>query len=316
MFTKIFKFCLIYLNCIIIIKIMNWGLISKYKNFNSIQQKSFLVGGLLMIAIGLFVSHNIFFNSKTVLSVDGELIHQNEKIVELISKIVKKQLESVIELELSYVNDDHFISLIKKGEWESAVALVSKPLKASNSFVERVVIVDNLGNVKSDFPQKIEVHGLNFSKRDWFLGATKHLTPYVSEVFYGVATPRMNVVAVAVPITDPKLKTLMGVLTFQVYLNKFDELVKNINIVPGSSALLVDQYGNIVSGGESLISGKIPNQASKPDVRSSIRGEKGSKIMLLDGEYYISSFAPVLPFGWSVLLRIPYSEIDYHQARQ
>lgn len=246
-----------------------------------------------------------------VISLDREILEKNEVIVDLAAQVIGKRLESLLYIGLMYASKEEVILLVQDGKWAEAALLTSAAIADSGNMIERVFLTDNYGNLQADFPEIPAVHGLNFSYREWFQGYSEQQEPYLSGPYVRTAEPKMRVVALALPIGKNKLGLALGILVFQIQLEKFNELTTSVLESPEHALFIVDRKGMMVCHpSEGLEETDNRDFSGDADVASVISGNSGSQIVSLDGTQHLSSFRSIPPFGWGVVLRTPLDYLD------
>ena len=161
--------------------------------------------------------------------------------------------------------------------------------------------------------------GKNYSARDYFQGVKRRWKPYVSEVFYRQATPRLMVVAVAAPIRDTD-GTILGIIEFHYRLQSLTDWLKNCLLDHDGYVFVIDHGGRVAAHPRLDLQMDLHTEfAVLEPVRKALRGES-SMLEYQDpvaAQTMIATFMPVEVSGnfWVVVAQQPaakaYAAIDH-----
>ncbi len=217
---------------------------------------------------------------------------------------LEEKLESLIHLGESFADHPRVREAILAGNWDKAIDLLSifKTL-TEEPFLDRIFLADAQGTETADFPELTGAVGKNFAFRDWYKGITATGKPYVSEIYRRTAEPQINVVAVAIPITDSE-SLLKGILVLQLRPDRFLDWLKDIDVGQGGLVYVVDQHGNLVAHPKLDPQGEIENFSKVPIIEQVLRGESGTQIQYnpIEKEERLAAYEPVRKYGWGVIV--------------
>src|SRR5690606_2237774 len=115
------------------------------------------------------------------------------------------------------------------------------------SRIDRAFVTDTTGLLWSDYPKAPESLKKRFDDRDWFKGVSNGWQTYVSAVYRRHAEPRRLLVAVATPVMEPKSGEVLGVLVYQVTLDKVVAALNSIEVGEQGHAFLLDHTGTVAA---------------------------------------------------------------------
>ena len=181
--------------------------------------------------------------------------------------------------------------------------------------VDRAAVYDLTGTLWSDYPMAPETLNQNFATRDYFVGVSKTWKPYISEAYRRSAAPQPWVVSVTVPIR-PKGKPdaqPVGVLAFQVRLEKIAAWLRRLNVGHSGYAIVLDHNGAVAAHARvSLQDHPYLEYAQLPAVRAALSGQATSSEYVdpLMHQRMAARFIPVKIGGhyWVVIAQQPVSE--------
>ena len=186
------------------------------------------------------------------------ILAERRSLSVLSAAIIHENLNSLLNLGISYTTRPRVIEYIEKEDWKGAISITTHALDLFPSF-DRIIFYDPDGVVKADMPHaKPSVIGQNRADREWYNSVKRSWKPHISGVYIRGAEPKMPVVSVTVPIkTMTSLTTaghstargeqkVIGILQFQIKLDIFNDWINNLDIGPGSIIYIVDQYGRLV----------------------------------------------------------------------
>lgn len=168
------------------------------------------------------------------------------------------------------------------------------------------------------FSSQINLSQLNFAFRDWYLGATRTGTTYVSEVYVS-ANEKHNVIAIAVPMYADSNPTLNGIFVGALNLGMVQRSLSGMNFGQNEYLLIVDHNNNIVIDSRKLESDteirtfslSFNEQITDNDIRTSIEKMDGKDSLIIyktmsvgTHKWYVVSIQPYADaFAQSIALR-------------
>jgi PAS domain S-box-containing protein len=178
-------------------------------------------------------------------------------------------------------------------------------LKAANPRLAGAFITDAEGRLRDVVPVSPEIHGEDFSYRDWYSGALAGDEPYVSEAYETKISGHDLVVAVSSPIRRAGDGQIIGVLAAIYDLQTLQGFSDELAEAQGVTLRITDQRGVLIASpgadGSQLINAK-----DQDGVTAALNGGDGlNTIMDADGEEWLSAYWPVADIGWTVTTRVP-----------
>ncbi|MBU2621043.1 MAG: cache domain-containing protein [Proteobacteria bacterium] len=237
----------------------------------------------------------------------------------LAAATVEENLDNLVNLGISYTTRRGVVEYIEKGDWKSALNLITQSME-SFPYFERLVLHDSQGVIKADMPVATpSVVGQSRADRDWYIGVKRSWKPYISRVYIRGAEPKIPVVTVAVPIKTMPTKTktdslaagkgqkVVGVLQFQITLDLFHRWIDKINYGPGSIIYIVDQYGGLVYHPKYIKERTVTDFSSVGIVTKVLKGIRGCEVNYnpIEKEERVASYEPVSSYGWGVVVTQP-----------
>jgi signal transduction histidine kinase len=215
---------------------------------------------------------------------------------------VNEYVRGTVEYTEAYSRRQMLIDACRRRDGSSARAIL-REFAECNSRIDRVFIADSKGVLWSDYPEAPEVLNRDFSKRDWFQGAIRKRTAYVSHSYVRSAEPQRICLAVASPVMDGQ-GTVVAILVGQILV---DSLTRELQTATGSSSghmVLFDREGRQCG----MSSVDAPSDVT-PDVISIPEGGTVvMKALRANGESWITAFGRVPSTGGAVLAARPLGE--------
>jgi len=172
-----------------VVKFTEWVLNAKFR---------IVLIGLLIPSIPLLLLAGILylmFLHNTV-----ELLTNNiDMTVSNVVERVETGLSRDIAMAQAFATRPHLLMMIQQGNLDE-MKMHLKHLVDHLEHMDRTGIFNTQGIQIANYPFTPETMGLDFSRRDYFLGATKYWEPYVSDFFLRAGEPRRYVFAIAVPL--------------------------------------------------------------------------------------------------------------------
>ncbi len=232
-------------------------------------------------------------------------LSRRQAIAYLTAATLKGNLDRLIDIGTSLATRVRFRQLIGEGKWDEAVKIL-RSIPKDFPFIDRLFLSDVNGTLTADTPELPEVRGKNFAARDWYRGVSSQWAPYISEVYKRAAEPRLNVVAVAIPIKSEDQK-ILGILVLQVRLDTFFGWTKGIDVGPLGFAYFVDKKGHVAAHPKFSPQGEIVDYSKVPAVEKVLQGKRGVEIAFnpVEKEERIAAYEPVPDYGWGVIAQQP-----------
>ncbi len=179
--------------------------------------------------------------------------------------------------------------------------------------IDRAYVTDTTGRLWSDYPTAPESLGLNFAYREWFVRLAQHWQqPCISEVYRRHAEPKPLVVAIAVPVSSAAGQVL-GALVLQYRLDVLSDWVRQVDVGPGGSVIVVDHNGKLAAhtrldlgGAERDDYATLPQLVAAVEHGRTFSGEYDDPAL---GLRMVGTFVPVLlgDRRWVVVAQQPLS---------
>lgn len=232
---------------------------------------------------------------------DTAVFSQEEAAAQVVGLTVKEKFKNLERIGVSLSTRVQFRNDIKEGNWNLAI---QKLMSVTHDFeeIDRIVLVNPSGTLMAEYPALGGVLGMDFSYRDWYKGVTKDWEPYVSDVYTRIAEPKIDVVAVAVPIKDDSGE-ILGILVMQMKAESVFLWAKDFAYnKSGEWVYFVDRNGYVIGqmqqGGVDL--GSFVDFSVNDEV---IRGKRGTRVVnsLKDSKDYVMSYQPIEEYGWGIV---------------
>jgi signal transduction histidine kinase len=262
----------------------------------------------LAILPALFVL-GIFVAVESYHSIDRELTaaaaSRRSSLSYLAAITLTEKLDRVVDVDVSLATRLRFRDLVTQGNWPEAVKIMAGVPKDFPA-IDRIFLSDLSGHLMADIPERPELHGQDFSYRDWYKGVTAGWKPYVSTVYKRAASPQINIVAAAVPIKS-QAGDNVGILVLQVKLESFFAWLAEIDFGPNGHLYVVDRAGTVAFHPDVSPQGDAVNIRDFPLVRKVLAGERGEEIAKdpLNGVDNLVAYEPMPKYGWGVVAEQP-----------
>ena len=216
-----------------------------------------------------------------------------------------EKLDRVVDLGVSLATRVRFRDLVTEGKWTDAVKVMTSVPKDFPA-IDRITLNDLNGRLMADVPEVPELHGHDFSFRDWYKGVSAGWKPYVSQVFKRAAAPQIDVVAVATPIRS-QAGDVVGILVLQVKLESFFAWLKEIDFGPEGQLYVVDRDGTLAFYPDLPPQNEPLSLSAFPLVQKVLAGGRGVEIAKdpLNGADNVVAYEPLPKFGWGVVAEQP-----------
>jgi len=257
-----------------------------------------LILPLLLVAVVSYVT--------TERDLTGSAFSRRQTVAYLAAAIVKEKLDRITDIGISLATRVRFRQLVAAKKWTEASEILADVPK-DFPFIDTVFLSDPEGNIMANMPERADAVATNRADNGWYRGLSRDWKPYVSEVYQSLATPRTNIITIALPIRAQDAATVTGILGLRVRLETFREWIKDIQVGPSGFVYLVDRKGQLVAHPQFLPQGPITNFSAVPVVAKALRGESGVEIETnpIEKEERVSAYQPVAGFGWGVVATQP-----------
>jgi PAS domain S-box-containing protein len=239
---------------------------------------------------------------------------RREAVAGLVATVLGEKLAYAVNVGVSLATRVRFTELVVGERWLEAMEIM-RDVPADLPLIERLFLADADGTLRADVPALPGVRGENFAHREWFQGVSRNGQPFVSAVYTRAAEPRIDVLAVAVPVRR-RDGPVAGILVLQIPIANLMQWIGDIELGSDDLVHVVDSAGRIIDPLDAEHSS--PADATQPQLVSRLeRGERGVVVEYdpLHGEDAIVAFAPVPAFGWGVAMVEPVRASIAFQAR-
>mgnify|MGYP001573715932 FL=1 len=242
---------------------------------------------------------------------EEKTIARNALIARLSGQIVQKRFKGFIAYTESYARRPCIAKHITGKDWNATYNDI-EDLVTHNPEIDRAFITDTNGVLRADFPVRKEVHGKDFSYRDWYKGVTREHKPYISEIYQRAADPKKYVTAIAVPIKD-RLQQVIGYLVAQYTFNDLLAWIEKIKTVVGVAIILIDQHGQIIKINHDGGGANAPLSMLKyPDLINVSRIKKDGWLKKYDdksADTMLINYTVMNDIGWIAVTEQPQSNV-------
>jgi len=271
----------------------------------------------------LFVSPVIVLALINYADLDREstasILAKGKSLSVLSAAIINENLDSLVNLGISYATRPRVIEYVEKGDWKGALSITTEALDFF-TFFDHIIFYDPEGVIKADMPHAIpSAIGQSRADREWYNSVKRSWKPHISGVYIKGAEPKMPVVSVIVPIktmtsttktghsTAREEQKVVGILQFQVKLDIFNNWINKLDIGPGSIIYIVDQYGRLVYHPRYIKEKTLTDFSSVGIVAKVLRGIGGSEVNYnpVEKEERLAAYEPVSSYGWGVVITQP-----------
>lgn len=271
---------------------------------NSRSKQAFLVFSAVILTLTLIGFASLFSYFRIKNQLESSLFSQRKSIAELSAKILQERFTKAKEIGFSLATRVKFREWVAIGNWEEAIKIMQE-VPDNFSFVDRVFLSDTNGVLMADFPSLPGVIGTKRSDKEWYKGVMATRKTYLTGVHKRVGEPRINVIAVAVPIIQKK--QMVGILVLQITVPTFLREIKDIDVGNTGFIFVVDPHGNLSSRADFLPLEEIVNFSDRPEVKKVLAGADGVEIFSKTNEENerLVAYYPVENYGWGVLVSQP-----------
>jgi signal transduction histidine kinase len=201
-----------------------------------------LLAFIALLPVGILGIYAYRITSRSVRQVT---VRGNGLAARMATEVVSREFASSMRLVAAFSRSPNLVEAVKRHD-EQAVRKQLRIALEPFPNIDRISVLDLQGMSWSDYPKSSAFLGKNYSARDYFRGVKRGWKPYVSEVFYREATPRMMVVAVAAPIRDAG-GTILGVIQFHYRLESLTEWLKDCLLDYDGFVFVIDHSGHVAA---------------------------------------------------------------------
>ena len=262
----------------------------------------FLAGGtwLWVIYVVFFLAPLValmtFHYTQTKALLTEEVMERHRSIADLSSRVLSERFTHLQSVGVSLATRMQVRELVASGDWEGAAQMLSQ-VPENFPMIERMFLTDPSGTLLADYPARPNVRGMDFSYRDWYQGVSADWEPYVSNIYQRTAEPKLNVIAVAVPIRGAT-DEVIGIFVMQILLDTALEWSESVEFGESSVLYFVDSDGNVAGHPDFDPQGEIVNIADQTPVIAVLSGD--ADVLVLPET--ITAYQPIASFGWGAIM--------------
>ena len=236
---------------------------------------------------------------------------QLESEENLASSAIQVKLNRLTGIASSLAGLPQVIAAAAAGKWENA-ASIARDAENSVSFydpyIDRFTIFDRNGTEQAAYPTLTGGIGADASSTDWYKAVIETGGTVVSAVTKRAATPSLNVINIAAPISDDG--TILGILVVQIPTDNFLDFGYALSTGTYGFTYVVDQNGNVVAHPKYPEVGVI-NLASTNPVQEILAGQSGSMITHDPSENQTNFlvYSAIPKYNWGIVIQEPYADV-------
>lgn len=251
---------------------------------------------ITVIPLLLFLGYSLYQSYELQ---SRHLVQQRVFGARLAAATVASELNSIRVFGTWYSTAPKIRALVAEKKWAPLSRDMDRVVERLPSVV-RVFASDAQGRLWADSPRKPDVHGVDFSFRDWFKGAMESQGPYLSHAYRRTAEPRIQVAAMAFPVHDRDDETV-GVIVLQFSLDTVLSWAGNLET--GGHLTFIDQYERSFevdrASGEIVVSKTPLDLSSFP---GAISDAGYSDVVVRNDEQTVAVYAGVPRWSWGVYI--------------
>lgn len=216
----------------------------------------------------------------------------------LAAAAVATEFDSIREFGVWYSQSPEIRALMNDKNWNALsedMDLVVEHLPA----VVRLFASDSNGRLWADSPRKPEVHGVDFSFRDWFKGAMDRQAVYLSHAYRRTAEPRIQVASMAFPVHNHNGE-ITGVMVFQLSLDNILSWTANAPLEDSVRLTFIDHHLQRFEMNEDT--GKVVLNKTSADYTDIPQAAEGSDIIVRNDDQTVAVYATVPEWNWGVYI--------------
>ena len=277
------------------------------------SRAAFAAVALLLLGFGALAWH---YHRAVKEEQTGAVLARNAALVTLAAATLSERLDRSVDLAVSLATRVRFAELVAGGEWDAAIAILHRVPQEFRQ-VDRILLASPDGVVMSDVPPLPGARGQSFAYRDWYRGVSREWKPHVSAVYRRAAEPRLNVVAVAVPVREQKSGRVTGILVLQLSLEALFEEIRGVVVEEVAMLTVVDAQGQAAYRRGVPHQAPIADLSAHPAVQRVRQGHSAAELGRDPGtgEETLHAFDP-LRYGWGVILERPAASAFAARDRQ
>lgn len=252
--------------------------------------------GVTIIPLLIFLGYSLY-QSYTLQS--GQRLEQRMFGARLAAATVAAELNSIREFGAWYSQSPEIRALVRDKSWQKVSADMDRVV-AHFPAVVRLFASDGEGRLWADSPRKPEVHGVDFSFRDWYQGVMEHQSAYLSHAYRRTAEPRIQVASMAFPVQDHSGE-ITGVVVFQLNLDDILSWTGNVPLQGGGRLTFMDHHAQSFELNEDtgqVVLNRTPSDL--PGAPGTITDTEGSEVVVRNDDELVAVYAGVPGWNWIV----------------
>jgi len=231
-------------------------------------------------------------------------------IAHISATVVKERFDRLGAIGRSLATRVQFRKHVEANEWDAAGDIL-KEVPPTFPEIERIFLSNIEGILMSDTPAMAGVRGRSFADRDWYRGVTSDWEIYVSEIYQRAAEPRLNVIAVAIPIFN-SANAPSGIMVLQVRSEVLFDWADEISVGEHGLFYVVDSHGHIAAHPALDPQGAILRIADNPLVELVLSGVSGIQRANdpITNDECLAAYEVVPEYNWGVFAQEKMSSVD------
>ncbi len=282
-------------------------------------RKSLLYRLLFSLMIILPVISVVIFSSITMYrDTTADIYTKRYARAQLIQSLIHERLSAIVLLAESLASRPKVVEYVKEGKWDQAIKY-AEYIPRQYGYIDSMRLVDIYGTVHTGAGSFKETLGENLSDMDWYKGVSQNWEPYVSDIYLRISEPRINVVAVAVPIIGLPLpgvydeegsnegNEILGILILHIKPEVFAGWLKEIQPEGNVQNYLVDKKGSLIAHTSINTTEKTYDFSSMLPVERLLDNQSGIDIFqnTETGQKSLSAYIKCGLHGWGLVIEEP-----------
>lgn len=249
-----------------------------------------------IIPLLIFLGYSLY-QSYTLQS--GQRLEQRIFGARLAAATVAAELNSIREFGAWYSGSPEIRALVRDRSWQKLSVDMDRVVDHFPAVV-RLFASDSDGRLWADSPRKPDVHGVDFSFRDWYQGVMENQAAYLSRAYRRTAEPRIQVASMAFPVRDGS-EGISGVMVLQLSLDDILSWAGDAPLQGGGRLTFVDHHQQSFELQEDT--GKVAvnrTPTDRPDAAGATANVEGSDVAVRNDEQTVAVYAAVPGWNWGV----------------
>lgn len=232
-------------------------------------------------------------------------LSRREVVAQLMAITLAEKFGRLVDTGVSLATRVQFRKLVAEGKWNEAIEIM-RTIPQDLPHIERLFLADINGTLKADMPALPGARGTNFAYREWFQGVSRNWRPYVSSEYLRAAPPRINVIAIAVPVKNPA-GDVVGILALQLQVKNLLEWTEAVGMGAEESFYIVDSKGQLSFHSKRPRREGIIEMAGAAVVEKFRHKGQGVEVEFDPAEHeeMITAYATVPGYHWGVVTQQP-----------